>query len=348
MIKVLIVDDSAIARECIRSILAQDPQIEVVGTAGSGKEALAFIEHQKPDIILMDMSMPGMDGLDATRQIMETKPVPIIIVTGSCDPDSVSSSFGAMEAGAVTILDKPKVIGHPDHVVTANQLIQAIKSMSQVHVVRRWPRNRTVKTEVQSNDVLPVRLSGIQLVAIGASTGGPIVLSTILKGLPNDFSVPLLIVQHIAPGFVDGLVEWLNQHSAVPISMAKHGEALLPGRGYMAPDGVHLGVAEGNRAFLSHAEPMNGLRPAVSYLFTSVADLLGPAAIGVLLTGMGKDGAPELKILKDRGAITIAQDESSSVVHGMPGEAIKLGGATYVLPPEKIARTLVALVQEHK
>lgn len=345
MIKVLIVDDSPIARDFMRSMLSRDPQIEVVGTANSGKEAFVFLEHQKPDIILMDMTMPGIDGFTATRQIMETRPVPIIIVTGSLDRDSMNKSFGAMEAGAVTILEKPKGIGHPDHELSVSQFIQSIKSMSQVHVVRRWPRTRTDKTELPLNEAAPVQppATAVRLVAIGASTGGPIVLSTILKALPKDFPVPLLVVQHIAPGFVQGLVDWLNQHSLIPVSIAQQGELLEPGKAYVGPDGLHLAVSNDKRVLLSKDEPISNLRPAVSYLFESVADVYGSAAIGVLLTGMGRDGAQELKTLRDQGAITIAQDEPSSVVHGMPGEAIRLGGATYVLPPEKIAATLVEL-----
>jgi two-component system chemotaxis response regulator CheB len=174
----------------------------------------------------------------------------------------------------------------------------------------------------------------IQAIAIGASTGGPPVLQKILSGLPPDFPAPLLIVQHIAAGFAEGFADWLAGASRFPLHLALNGEPLLPGQAYVAPDGFHLGLGDGLRILLSDQPPENGLRPSVAHLFLSVAQVLGPAAVGVLLTGMGRDGAEELKLLRNKGAITIAQDEESSVVHGMPGEAIKLGAAAWTLPPE--------------
>jgi two-component system chemotaxis response regulator CheB len=186
--------------------------------------------------------------------------------------------------------------------------------------------------------------SGIAAVGIGASTGGPLVLQTILTGLPKDFSVPLLIVQHIAQGFLPGLVDWLNQTTGVKVHIAAHGTAILPGHAYLAPDGLHMGLSGRGHIALSGAEAEGGLRPSVAHLFRSLTRCCGTDAVGVLLTGMGKDGAEELKRMKDIGAVTIAQDRASSVVHGMPGEAIALGAATFVLPAQQIASALVALV----
>ena len=179
---------------------------------------------------------------------------------------------------------------------------------------------------------------------MGASTGGPPVLQAVLAGLPKDFSVPILIVQHIAHGFLPGMVEWLNQTSGLRITVASQGTRPLPGHVYLAPDSVHMGVSSGGRILLAHDEPENGLRPAVSYMFRSLASVFGASALGMLLTGMGKDGAVELKLMKDKGATTIVQDQESSVVHGMPGVAIELGGATHVLAADKIADALVTLV----
>jgi two-component system chemotaxis response regulator CheB len=187
-------------------------------------------------------------------------------------------------------------------------------------------------------------LADIWVAAIGASTGGPVVLQTILSRLPQHYPIPLLLVQHMAPGFVQGFIEWLAQSTPLPIHVASQGESLLPGHVYVAPDGWHMGVASGGRVMLSQEPPENGARPSVSVLFRSVAKVFGKHAVGVLLTGMGRDGAEELKSLKDRGAVTIAQDEDSSTVHGMPGAAIKLEAATYVLPPQGIAEVLKRLV----
>jgi two-component system chemotaxis response regulator CheB len=169
------------------------------------------------------------------------------------------------------------------------------------------------------------------------------VLQRILSGIPKDFPLPVLIVQHIATGFTQGFVEWLAQSSSLPVESPTHGQRVSPGRAYVAPDGFHMTVGADGRISLSSDEPENGLRPSVSRLFRSVAKAYGRRAIGVLLTGMGKDGAVELKLMKDQGAVTIAQDKDTSVVHGMPGEAIRLGGATYILSPEKIAATLTSL-----
>jgi two-component system chemotaxis response regulator CheB len=166
----------------------------------------------------------------------------------------------------------------------------------------------------------------------------------ILSGLPKDFPLPILIVQHIAAGFTQGFVEFLAQSSNLPIQLSVHGQQVVRGRVYVAPDGFHMTVASGGRIWLDTGEPENGLRPSVSRLFRSVAKAYGQSAIGVLLTGMGKDGAFELKLMREQGAVTIAQDKETSVVHGMPGEAIRLGGATYVLPPEKISIMLTSLV----
>ncbi|MBI2946982.1 MAG: chemotaxis protein CheB, partial [Verrucomicrobia bacterium] len=187
--------------------------------------------------------------------------------------------------------------------------------------------------------------AGVNLIGMGASTGGPPVLQTILASLPKDFSAPILIVQHIARGFLPGLTEWLNQTGGLQIHVASYGTCPLPGHVYLAPDDFHMGISASGRILLTREEPENGLRPAVSYLFRSLAEVCGPSALGVLLTGMGKDGAAELKLMRDQGAITIAQDRESSVVHGMPGEAIQLGAAAYVLPPEGIAGALVRFVK---
>jgi two-component system chemotaxis response regulator CheB len=222
--------------------------------------------------------------------------------------------------------------------------------MSEVKVVRRWPRSRPVCTlpadQTCSEFQFPPVPKQIKLVAIGASTGGPPALQTILAGLPKDFPVPVLIVQHIAAGFTQGLVDWLAQSSKLPVHLPAHGQLVLPGSVYVAPDGLHMAIGADGRIQLTADQPENGLRPSVSCLFRSVAKAYGPSAIGVLLTGMGRDGAWELKLMKEQGAPTIAQDRDTSVVHGMPGEAIRLGGASYVLSPEKICMALASLATD--
>ena len=345
MIKVLVVEDSPVIREFLVHVLNSDPEIHVIGTAQNGQEAIETLRNKKPDIITMDIHMPGMDGYEATHRIMETQPVPIIIVSGSTSVAEVAMNFKAIEAGALAIMARPKGIGHPDYEATTKELIQTVKLMSEIKVVKRWPRTKKKTPPPTPGVEVRKALQAIHVVAIGASTGGPIALQTILSGLPRDLSVPVLIVQHISAGFLGGFVRWLAQSSGFPVHIASEGEYLLPGHAYVAPEGFHMMVKNRNHIALSTAEPDNGLRPSVSYLLKSVAQVFGQNAIGVLLTGMGKDGAQELRLMKDKGAITIAQDKASSIVHGMPGEAIKMSAATYVLPPERIAALLTSLVK---
>jgi two-component system, chemotaxis family, protein-glutamate methylesterase/glutaminase len=340
MIKVLIVEDSAVVRELLTYILSSDPDILVIGTANNGEEAVKVVRDKTPDIVTMDINMPKMDGLEATRIIMETTPTPIVIVSASWDTKEVKKTFQAMEVGALTTIRKPVGVAHPDYQDRAKELIKTVKLMSEVKVVRRHPKIK-LKKDIPVREPAPA-IMDIKAVAIGASTGGPSVIETILSGLPKDFCAPLLIVQHISAGFVQGFTDWLTTSCRFPVKIAERGEFTLPGHAYVAPDGVHMGIEADGKIILSESEHENGLRPSVSYLFRSVAEVLGKSAVGVLLTGMGKDGAEELKLMKEKGAITIAQDKESCVVYGMPGEAVKMNAATYVLSPLEIASTLVA------
>jgi two-component system chemotaxis response regulator CheB len=348
MIKVLIVEDSSTVQELLVHILGADPEVRVVGTATNGEEALEAVKQERPDVITMDIHMPKMDGLEATRRIMETSPVPIVIVSGSSNPKEVATTFRAMEAGALAVVPRPRGIGHPDHESTAAELLQTVKLMSEVKVVRRWPQYRGRTSEVGVS--LPAEVehkiapSEIRLVAIGASTGGPLVIQTILSDLPGSFPVPILLVQHMVADFIPGFAEWLNETVRLPVHVASEGADLLPGHVYVAPGGFQMRANQNMKIVLTRGESENGHCPSASHLFRSVTQVFGSRAVGVLLTGMGKDGAEELRFMKERGAVTIAQDKETSVVHGMPGEAIRLDAATYVLPAGKIASALIGLV----
>lgn len=346
MIRVLIVEDSRVAQEILVHVLSSDPAIQVVGIVGDGASALQAARIKRPDVITMDIHMPGMDGFAATRAIMESVPTPIVIVSASTGAKGAESTFRAMDAGALAVVHRPPGVGHPNYAGAAQELIWTIKTMSEIKVVRRYAWARADRLEAPPRPTRGWANREIELAAIGASTGGPPVLHRILSLLPADFGIPLLIVQHIAPGFVDGFVEWLNGVTGFPLQVATHGIRPLPGRGYVAPDGYQMGVEAGPRIVLRRDVEENGLRPSVAYLFRSVARVLGPTGAGILLSGMGRDGAQELKELRDQGGITIAQDEASSIVHGMPGEAIRLGAAKYVLPPESIAVLLSGLAAQ--
>jgi len=235
---------------------------------------------------------------------------------------------------------------HADFGQMAAELRLTVKLMSEVKVVKRWARTGSTPIAVAASPVAEVRpsLEKVTCIGIGASTGGPPVLRTILAGLPKDFPVPILIVQHIAHGFLPGLVDWLIQTTGLRIHIAAPGIIPLAGHVYFAPDDLNLSLSVSGQIVLTGVESEKYLLSTVSFLFRSLAKVCGSRAVGVLLTGMGKDGAVELKLMRDKGAITIAQDRESSVVHGMPGEAIALGGATHVLPAANIADALLTLV----
>ncbi|MSM39351.1 MAG: chemotaxis-specific protein-glutamate methyltransferase CheB [Geobacter sp.] len=347
MIKVLIVDDSASVRLFLQEILTADPGIEVVGSAGDGEEALEAVARLRPDVITMDVHLPRMNGLVATRRLMETFPTPIVIVSASLDAEEVATTFHALQAGAVAAISLPAGPGYPEHATEVKNFVLTVKLMAEVKVVRRWSQfTRELTRPAPSLPVATPPPAQIRAVAIGASAGGPLVIQTILAGLPSKFPVPLLIVQHMAPGFVAGFVEWLNITSRLPVRLASHGEPLLPGHAYVAPDGCHLEVMAGNRVNLHNVTPVNGLCPSVSVLFRSVAMVYDKEAVGVLLTGMGSDGARELHIMRELGAVTIIQDQESSVIYGMPGEALKLKAAGHILPPAGIIALLQRLIME--
>lgn len=341
-ITVLIVEDSPVVAEFLVAVLGADPAIRVVGVAPDGVAAVEAARRLRPAVITMDIHMPHLNGFDATRRIMETCPTPIVIVSGSVSPGEAHDNVHAVAAGAVATVPRPSGIGHPDHAESARQLVEMVKLMSEVRVVRRWPRSGEHKGAATPLP-LAAAAQGVRAIAIGASTGGPLVLQSILGGLPANLAMPLLIVQHMAPGFIESFAEWLAQSTGFPVRLAVDGEAMLPGHAYVAPDNRHMGVRHGARILLSDSAPENGMRPAVSFLFRSLAQTLAPQVAAVLLTGMGRDGVDELMRLKQAGALTIAQDEKSSVVFGMPGQAVEAGAVAHVLPPDAITSLLARL-----
>jgi two-component system, chemotaxis family, protein-glutamate methylesterase/glutaminase len=351
MIKVLITEDSPVIRGYLKHILSSDPEIEVVGTAQDGEEAVKLAAVHQPDVITMDIHMPKMDGFEATRKIMETNPVPIVIVSASWNPEEVDKTFRTMEAGAVAALEKPRGMGHPNANSSVKELLQTVKLMSQVKVVRRWAKHRHKPGEPIQEKIVARQARTqpkIRLVAIGASTGGPLVLQTILSGMPKDFPVPVVIVQHIATGFLSGLRDWLGRNSLIQVRIAENKEMIQPGHAYLAPDGFQMGIDKYGRILLEKEAPQFTLCPSVSYMFQSVIESYRDQVACVLCTGMGRDGADEMKLLRDKGGVTIAQDKETSIVHGMPGEAIKLGGAVHILPSNQIAEKLVQLVMPNQ
>lgn len=342
-IRVLIVEDSPVVRELLRHILNSDPRLQVIGVAVDGEEAVTAAQRLRPDVIVMDIHLPRLDGFAATRQIMESAPTRIVMATATADPKEVAASFRAIEAGALALLAKPSGPGHPDFEASAQELVQTVKLMSEVQVVKRWPRR--AGAQPPAAPPLAAAPTMIKLVAIGASTGGPLALQALLAGLTRPLPVPILIVQHISEGFVAGFVDWLASTTHYGVRVAVSGEWPLPGLAYVAPSGQHMQLRANGSLELSDGPAEYGVRPAVAALFRSVAAIYGAASVGILLTGMGRDGALELKALRAAGALTIAQDRESSVVFGMPGEAMQLDAACYALSPDKIAVMLGNLFQ---
>jgi len=341
MIRVLVVDDSPSVRALLAHILGADPALQVVGCAVDGAEGVAMAQQLRPDVITMDLRMPVLDGFEATRRIMQLCPTPVVAVSGVDSHAEVEAGFRAIEAGALVLVRRPPGLSHPEHAASAQALLRTVKSMAEVRVVRRWDGSRAAAPGVRAAAPGPRRL-----VAIGASTGGPAVLRDILAELGPRFPLPLVIVQHIAPGFSEGLAEWLRQASGFQVELARHGQRLAPGRAYLAPDGYQPGVTRSLEMVLSHGAPEHGMRPAVDHLFRSLPPGLRAETVAVLLTGMGKDGALELKRLRDAGAVTIVQDRGSAAVYGMPGEALRLGAAMLVLEPARIGKALQSIANQ--
>jgi two-component system chemotaxis response regulator CheB len=337
-IRVLVVEDSPVAREALLHVLCSDPEIEVIGAVQDGEEAIAAVKQWKPDVVTMDIHMPRLNGYEATRTIMESCPVPIIVVSSYAARDEIATTFRAIEAGALMVLRKPAGPHHPDYQDLAEEMVTAIKLMSEVKVVRRNSRLRRAQPALVAAPA--GRARQIQAVAIGASTGGPTVLLQILKALPADYPAPIFIVQHMANGFIEGLVEWLDRSCLLSVRLAAHGEVARPGCAYFAPDHHHLEIGIRGQMLLIGGRRADEFCPSVSHLFHSMAETYGALAAGILLTGMGEDGAAGLRMMREKGALTIAQDESSCAVFGMPKEAIRMCAAERVLSPENIPSIL--------
>ncbi len=340
MIRVLLVDDSPIALHILQRLLSRAPDIQVVGTAANGKDALDLLPLLHPDVICTDLHMPVMDGLEFTRSVMSQQPHPILVLSVSVEASS-HNVFQLLEAGAVDVYPKPRALLDADQDKLAKELASKIRILAGVHVFRR---NVTTKRTPLPPLALPPH-SPARIVAIGASTGGPQALREILVRLPADFPLPVVCVQHIGSDFLSELVSWLDDAVQLPVRKALQGETPQAGIVYFAPEDVHLELDHNGRFELSRAPLSEGHRPSVTVTLRAAARRYGAGAVGVLLTGMGRDGADGMRDIAASGGITIAQDEASCVVYGMPREAVALGAAQHVLPLEQIAPTLISIAQ---
>ena len=339
-IRVVVVDDSETARSLLVAILQNAAGIEVVGTGSTGEDAVELARRLRPDVISMDVVMPRMNGLEATQHIMRETPTPIVIVAGTGTWAAQDLTFRALRAGALTVVRKPG-LSDPE---TCDKVVQTIRLMASVPVVHHW----RAATEDRPHGAPEVPLAAwegvagrdIRVIGIASSTGGPSALAAVLGPLPADFPIPVLVVQHITPSFVVGLAAWLGRETPLRVSVAAHGDIAQPGTVLLAPDGYHMQVNARQVVELSKAPPYKGLRPSANYLFRSMVRPYGPRALGVVLTGMGDDGAEGLEALHQAGGLTLAQDEESCVVYGMPREAAVRNAVDQVLSPAQISLAL--------
>jgi two-component system chemotaxis response regulator CheB len=353
-IRILLVDDSALTRRIFRELLASDPTITVIGEAADGRMALDLVAQLRPDLVLLDVRMPVMDGVETTRQIMAYHPTPILVLTASLSSYEVDITFQMLEAGALDVMEKPPINNAAAIEAVRIALIRKVKLLAKVKVVThlRGRRKRVPDSEQHTAlpapataPAFPITHTNFPVVVIGASTGGPKVIQQILRDLPATFGAAIIVVQHIASGFSVGFVEWLAGAVALPIQLAREGLPLQPGQVVVAPDRYDLLVQPDHRLHLS-SQPLLLQRPSVDIAMQSVAERYGSAAVGILLTGMGRDGAAGMRAIQRHGGYTIAQDAASCAIYGMPRAAIEAGVVQRVLPPEQIPSAIQAQVAD--
>ena len=356
--RVLLAHPSPLALRQLEKIVAQDAELECVGAASQGREAWQKFQEQAPDVVVSALPLALLSGLELTQQIMHSRPTPILVLA-ACAPEKASEKSeaeAALRAGATDSFCLETPFPLENHKTA--ELVAKIKRAARVPVISRRAASRESlesreavakprksaenRAKVVSRETT-AREKAAKIVAIGASTGGPPVLLSILRALPSNFALPIVCVQHISPGFLGELVSWLDSQCEIRVQIARGGEKLEGGAAYFAPETAHLEITKSFHVRLDHGAARDGHRPSATTLFESVARACGPQSAAVLLTGMGRDGADGLRAIHDAGGQTFAQDEASCVVFGMPKEAIALGAARFVLPPAEIARRLAAL-----
>lgn len=334
--------------DILKRILEEGGDMEVVGVARDGLEAITVTETLKPDLITMDIVMPNLDGVEATRVIMEQNPTPIVIISGELD-EEVYSTFKALEAGALAVIAKPKNIESNGFQKVRNYMLDTIRSMATVEVHRHLAQEDRKIKKIKVIEREYNHQYG--LLALGSSTGGPSTLKAILSALPASFELPIVVVQHIGLGFDAGFAYWLNQFTDLNVKIAVDNERLLPGTVYISPNEIHMTIrktrADGKYVVdLQDTEAFEGFKPSVDVLFNSLAALGDKNIIAGLLTGMGIDGAKGLLNLKKNNCCTFAQDEETSVIYGMPKMAMKLNAANEAIPLNQIPAYLISQVSE--
>jgi two-component system chemotaxis response regulator CheB len=342
----MVVEDSLVVRQLLVHIIARDPRLTVAAAVESAEEALQEIGRVQPDVISMDIRLPGMDGLEATRRIMTERPTPIVVIADSIEDSSLKISMNALRAGALTVVEKPVGVSSAGYAGIAETICTQLYIMSQVPVVRQrsfaW---RSKEPAPVFNRELETGLSSPSIMGIAASTGGPPALAKILGSLPANFPLPILLVQHMGAPFMEGFASWLNGLMPLDVRLAQDQEIPVGGRVYVAPGDRHLLLSPAGTLRVSGEPPVGNQRPSATTLFQSMAKTVGRRGLGVILTGMGEDGARGLLELRQAGGYTIAEDESTAVVYGMPAAAQRMGGVRVSLPLDLIAPRIQRLAR---
>jgi two-component system chemotaxis response regulator CheB len=356
--RIVVVDDSPVQRRFLRAAVDAAADLTVVGEARNGKEAVALVARLRPAAVLMDLDLPVMSGIEAIERIMAASPTPILVYSAHVNGDESANALEALAAGAVDVLAKPGPDDSTSLDEYADQVRRRLRVAARVRVIthpRGKLRSRGIPVAPTGSggaltvapyavDEMDVR-KDVKLIAIGASTGGPQALHTVLKALPRDFEQAVLVVQHMAEGFIPGLVSWLDQLVVLPVVQGQSGQRLKPGVITIAPSGSNLLVQDDRlRVVCVPPGPTQFHVPGIDQCFGSIADALGPDAIGVLLTGMGRDGAVGLKAMRERGAVTLGQDEATSTVYGMPQAALALDAVDRQVAVDEVAPVLLGLL----
>lgn len=336
-LRILVVDDDPLARKMIVSVLSADESVFIVGEAKDGQEAIVKTAELRPDLITMDIEMPVMGGLEAIEHIMMSTPVPILVVSSHLD---VETAAAAVARGALEVVDKPDVKG-----VYGNDLLKKVRLLAEIRVILHIKSDKSRLPAVAISHPGSKDERFHEIIAIVSSTGGPPVIADILSHLPGDYPLPIVIAQHIANGFAAGMVNWLNSRSLQEVVVPETGTSLHSGRVYIAPPEFNMKIDGRRKILLCERKPNELYRPSCNALLDSVAAVYGAASVGVILTGMGNDGVSGMQSIKKAGGVTIAQDEISSLVFGMPALAIESGSIDKVLPPKEIAAELVRLAR---
>lgn len=335
-IKILVVDDSLLMQKVLVNLLQSDPQLTVVGTARNGEEALSKIAILNPDVVTMDIEMPKMNGLTAVRKIMETNPLPVVMVSALTQREA-QLTLKALELGAVDYVPKPSGPISLDMDTVKEELVSKVKTAASANIRREKPKMTEVKTTKGR--------CREKIISIAASTGGPAAVSYVLKNIPEN-SPPILIVQHMKRGMTKLFAEMLNQECKIKVKEAEDGDLIQDGLALIAPAGLHMLVTKNGRVKLADGPPVNYVRPSADVTMKSAAEVYESKNIGVVLTGLGADGAEGIEAIKKKGGLTIAQDEKTCVVFGMPAAAIKTGCVDFVLPLEYIPKLLLRACED--